>query len=264
MGETLGDYLRRRRVEQAAMRMLGQPRLALLPLALAVGFGSGEAFSRAFKARFGSAPSSWRMQQLTQARQQGNSNPGQVDGKGGQAAPALPRHDGGMFNPPAPGTPTMTPDVQLMDRAPAPIAYLRYTGPYGAAVGGFWGDTVYPWMLANQLVGKPRYGISHDDPSITDAKQCRYDAGVEVPADTVLSGQPQRTVLPGGRYAVLKFEGRADQIEQAWHSLLRDWLPGSGLQLDNRPCFEYYPTDGMYDEATGAFSCELCIPVTPL
>ena len=45
MGETLGDYLRRRRVEMAAMRIAAQPRLPLLPLALAVGFGSQEALT---------------------------------------------------------------------------------------------------------------------------------------------------------------------------------------------------------------------------
>jgi len=60
MGETLGDYLRRRRLELAAMRLAAQPRLPVLNVALSVGFGSSEAFTRAFKARFGSAPTNWR------------------------------------------------------------------------------------------------------------------------------------------------------------------------------------------------------------
>ena len=51
MGETLGDYLRRRRVEVAAMRLVAQPRVTVLQTALSVGFGSAEAFTRAFKAR---------------------------------------------------------------------------------------------------------------------------------------------------------------------------------------------------------------------
>src|SRR5580692_6171477 len=63
MGETLGDYLRRRRLELAAMRLAAQPRLPVLNVALSVGFGSSEAFTRAFKARFGSAPTNWRQQQ---------------------------------------------------------------------------------------------------------------------------------------------------------------------------------------------------------
>ena len=55
-GETLGDYLRRRRVEMAALRLATQPRLGVLQVALAVGFGSGEAFTRAFAQRFGMSP----------------------------------------------------------------------------------------------------------------------------------------------------------------------------------------------------------------
>ena len=52
-GETLGDHLRRRRVEKGALRLLTQPGSSVLEVALAVGFGSGEAFARAFKSRFG-------------------------------------------------------------------------------------------------------------------------------------------------------------------------------------------------------------------
>lgn len=56
MGETLGDYLRRRRIEIAAMRLAAQPRVPVLHIALSVGFGSAEAFARAFRARFGARP----------------------------------------------------------------------------------------------------------------------------------------------------------------------------------------------------------------
>jgi AraC family transcriptional regulator len=54
------------------------------------------------------------------------------------------------------------------------------------------------------------------------------------------------------------------QVGEAWAALLRDWLPSSGLQLDARPCFEYYPKDAACDSQTGTFECEICIPVAPL
>ena len=47
-------------------------------------------------------------------------------------------------------------------------------------------------------------------------------------------------------------------------ALLRDWLPGSGLQLDARPLFEYYAPEMTMDPKTGAFECDICIPVTKL
>nr|WP_315217962.1 AraC family transcriptional regulator [uncultured Duganella sp.] len=61
MGETLGDYARRRRLEKAAFRLSCKPAVSVLETALATGFGSGEAFSRAFKLKFGCTPTEWRL-----------------------------------------------------------------------------------------------------------------------------------------------------------------------------------------------------------
>lgn len=60
MGETLGDYVRRRRLEVAALRLRHHKRKPVLEIALSVGPASGEAFSRAFKLHFGHTPSAWR------------------------------------------------------------------------------------------------------------------------------------------------------------------------------------------------------------
>ena len=154
--------------------------------------------------------------------------------------------------------------VQLVDRSSKTIAYLRHLGPYGAPISSFWQKEVYPWMAENRLLGHPRYGISHDDPSITAPKKCRYDAGIEVASDFVTSGKVLKTTLPAGKYAVLRFKGTVEQIPAAWAALLRDWLPSSGMQLDARPAFEHYPKGSTYDSKTGVFDCEICVPVTPL
>lgn len=265
MGETLGDYLRRRRLEVAAMRLIAQPATQILPVALSVGFGSAEAFTRAFKARFGASPTAWRAAQL-QGRS-ADSNPGQADSKQGQVpvphfaqhgSSSLPSRDGGRQDK------EYAMNVKVIERQPQTIAYLRHTGPYGEPVGLFWQQQYYPWALSHDLLGVPRYGIAHDDPAITAPAQCRYDACAEVPADFVVAGPVFKTTIPGGKYAMQRFKGTSTEINEAWRRLLRDWLPASGLQLDNRPCFEYYPLDAGYDPATGVFECDITIPVTPL
>lgn len=243
MGETLGEYVRRRRLEMAAQRLVAQPRLAVLQVALSVGFGSTEAFARAFKARFGSTPSAWRDAQV--------SNRDQSKSKLDQAQPSPSANHGGM-------------KVTLVDRQPTTVAYLRHVGPYGKPISDFWMKKVDPWMETNGLYGKPRYGISHDDPGITAAEKLRYDAAVEVAKDFVGSGDHQMTVIPGGKYAVGKFKGNDKEVGESWTWMLRDWLPASGMQLDSRPFFEHYPVDATYDRKTGEFECEICIPVTPL
>jgi AraC family transcriptional regulator len=256
MGETLGAYLRRRRCEVAATRLLAQPKLSVLQIALDVGFGSAEAFTHAFGARFGCSPTTWRLRQAAERAaisnpDQANSNPDQV------------QWDKVLKN----GVPIKTETlmkVQIIERKPTAIAYLRHVGPYGQPLGTFWQMQVYPWMVASGLIGQPRYGISHDDPRVTAPQQCRYDAGCEIPANVLARGDAHRTTIPGGRYAALGFKGVVADFESAWNALLRDWLPSSGLQLDSRPMFEYYPTDSSYDPATGVLECQLCVPVVPL
>lgn len=252
MGEVLGDYLRRRRLETAATRLRAQPRVPVLDIALGVGFGSAEAFTRAFRARFECSPTQWRSDPAASSKRD------QTAGKSGQADAA------GKGQHADSSTQEIDMKVKLIDREDVPVAYLRHTGPYGPALGLFWMMSVAPWMQTNHLYGRDRYGISLDDPMVTRPAQCRYDACVASPEGEVLSGDPGRRVIPGGRYASLAFEGTGAAIGAAWDALLREWLPGSGLQLDARPFFEHYPVDGRYDPKTGAFSCNLMVPVAPL
>jgi AraC family transcriptional regulator len=246
-GEVLGDYLRRRRLEVAALRLRAQLQVPVLQVALGVGFGSAEAFARAFRTRFGCSPTQWR-----------DSKRGQVTGKAGQAGKDAQRKNGGSRKQ------ENAVNVKLIDRKPVHVAYLRLTGPYGTLISKFWMETVAPWMATNNLFGRDRFGISLDDPTVTKPASCRYDACVQCPDGEVLTGAPQRKVIPGGKYASLAFEGTGAEIGAAWDELLRDWLPNSGLQLDSRPFFEHYPVDGSYDPKTGRFTCNICVPVAPL
>jgi AraC family transcriptional regulator len=256
MGETLGAYLRRRRCEVAATRLLAQPRLSILQIALGVGFGSAEAFTHAFSARFECSPTTWRLQQA--AERAAASNPDQANSKPDQAQQDKPIKNGVPLK-----TETRM-NVQIIERKPTRIAYLRHIGPYGQPINTFWQAQVYPWMVANGLIGQARYGISHDDPRATAPEQCRYDAGCEIPASVLAHGDSHRTTIPGGQYAALSFKGVVADFEPTWDALLRDWLPSSGLQLDSRPMFEYYPVGSSFDPSTGVLECKLCVPVMPL
>ena len=251
MGETLGDHLRRRRLERAAQRLRNDPAVPVLNAALDVGFGSGEAFTRAFKAHFGHSPSAWRRLRKTD---QACSNPDQ--------ALALPLADDEGVFPTFSQEPNMK--VEVKELPPVRIATLRYTGPYGAPIGEFWAHRVVPWARSLGVRLDWRYGISYDDPSMTPPSECRYDAGIEVPDDFVATGETRIQQLPGGLHAVARFHGSAIEIERAWPWMLREWLPDSGYQMDDRPCFE---RQGPNDSGGGPglpFDCDICIPVKPL
>ncbi len=251
-GETLGDYLRRRRLEIAAARLAGQPKLSVFQVASSVGFGSTEAFARAFKVRFGCTATAWR------AATAEHRNPDQELRSLDQRVRAS-----GIDNDSTLKTGAAM-KIKVLDRKPVKVTYLRHVGPYGQDLSRFWQRTVYPWMAANDQLGQPRYGISLDDPMITAPDQCRYDAAVVVRGKIVMPGDSQTTTIPGGQYAVTAFRGTVDQIGGVWQAMLRRWLPRSGMQLDARPFLEYYPTDATFDPKSGIFSCDIAIPVSPL
>jgi len=262
VGEPLGVYLRRRRLACGAYLMASRPEASILEIALEVGFGSGEAFSRAFKQHFSVSPSTWRdtepkrwhrrLDDIRERRLRELRNPDQTH------IPAFDDPDAFIH------LKETAMNVTLQQLPATRVAYLRYIGAYGPGIGLFWRETAAPWMLEQQLFNRVRYGIGHDDPDLTPVEKCRYDACVEVPEDFKANAPAVITTLPGGLYAVAHYRGQGPAIADAWIELCRDWLPKSGLQFDPRPAFERYPADAYYDVKTGELECEICIPVRAL
>ena len=154
--------------------------------------------------------------------------------------------------------------VQVIDLPAVRVAWQRRIGPYGPGIGAFWRDTMAPWMQSHGLMEQTCYGVGLDDPVLTPADKCRYDACVALPERFEGNGNTAITTLPGGRYAVARFQGPTSSIADAWMTLTREWLPSSGLQCDQRPCFERFHATTARDPVTGEFSCDICIPVRPL
>jgi AraC family transcriptional regulator len=188
MDETLGAYLQRRRLERGAQALVLHPELSVLAIALAVGFGSGEAFARAFHKHFDCTPSAWRagsterwarylQAQRAQLRQERKFD---QDGAGEGAEDEDLSHPHFEF----------IMQVEIKQFPPQRVAYLRYIGPYGPGIGAFWQQRVGPWLEAEGLLGRPSYGIAHDDPSITAPERCRYDAAVGVGPDFQPAARP--------------------------------------------------------------------------
>lgn len=252
-GESVGNYIARRRLEVAAMRLSAQPRLGVLEVALSVGFGSSEAFSRAFKQRFGQAPSVWR-------KTHENRRMDQVDSRMDHADAVVVPYDVGMPS----NRSNSAIKVDLVNQPTVEVHYHRYQGTFGPPLSRFWSETVVPWLVRNQLFDRRRYGLCHDDPVFTKSSQCRYDAGVETGGKDLLDDEANRTTIPGGLYACTRFWGTSAEILGVWDEVLRSWMPASGYQIDSRPFLERYEPDFRFDETSGKFECDILVPVTKL
>lgn len=153
-------------------------------------------------------------------------------------------------------------NIDVVERAPVRVVYLRYTGPFGESLGRFWRGTMLPWIAARDLMDCPRYGVCLDDPTNTPPQDCRYDACVELPPGLSLPDADESSIA-GGRYAVTRFSGAVDQIGAAWTTFFNAAVALGVTRDTRRPVMEHYPRGASWDHRTGVFGCELCIPLLP-
>ena len=157
-------------------------------------------------------------------------------------------------------------NVQVRELPAYHVAYMRYVGPYGPhGIPELWGK-FHKWRETRGIAKDTSItlGIGHDDPRITAAEKCRYDACLVVPHDFSADRWVNVTDIAGGRYAVAEFVGTAHEISPTWERVFSAWLPESGWQPDDRPCYELYRGNPTVDAQTGRFRCDLCLPVRPL
>ena len=134
-------------------------------------------------------------------------------------------------------------NVEIQHRKPTRVAFLRHVGPY-SEVGATWERLL-------MMLGKDGYlggdtmmlGMCHDDPEITPPSKIRYDACVSVDGDYQPSDDIQVQVVAGGEYARTTHVGPYNQLGSTYAEFLGQWLPRSGRELRDAPCFEVYLND---------------------
>jgi AraC family transcriptional regulator len=270
-GETPGDWVRRRRLEVAAMRLLTARRDPVLKIALEVGFRSPEVFTRAFVAYFGATPSAWRRGAADvwhAKRQREWSKIRQADRKQHQEATRQwLQHPDAWPRPIVVLPQGSNMNVTIKTLPGARVAYLRYVGAYGTAgITRTW-QKFSAWCSGHGLIarGHTRYGIARDMPELTAPDRCRYDACVEIAEGLPPSGSDEIGVqqIAGGLHACAEFYGTALEIHECWMRVFSIWLPSSAYELDDRPALERYGDESVMEHESGRFSCELCLPVRP-
>ena len=218
-GESVQAYQRRLKLERAAGRLI-QTDDSVLQIALEAGFESHAAFTRAFKAQRGLAPSAWREASRVDFSQ--TTDP--------RALLAQSRGEIEM-------------EVKIVEEKDLQVAFVRHTGPYNQC-GQAW-EKLCSRLGADGLLGRgPRFiGLSYDDPEVTPADKVRYDACVEVGEGFEPSGEIGIQVLPGGTFARVTHFGPYANLNRTYAELLGRWIPSSGYLYLNQPTREIYMND---------------------
>jgi AraC family transcriptional regulator len=284
-GETLNGFIQRLRIEKAASLLVYNPGKSITEIALDVGFGGSASFARVFKSYFGMSASQWRNGGYRDFSR--NRKP---DSKIGKTKSSIRKETGtfslyidvrktdGAFSSESNDnfhrgrkiTMSIAKNaVVTVEQLPEmTVAYVRHTGPYkgDAELFGQLYGKLMQWAGPRGLLEQKEVScmsVYHDDPEVTDENRLRVSACLTVPADTPVSGEVGKMKIDGGSYAVARFELAEDEFQEAWNYVYGEWLPESGYQPDDRPCFERCCNDpATHPEKKHII--DICVPVKPI
>ena len=234
MGYPIMRYLRGRRLTEAA-RALADGAPDILKVALHVGYGSHEAFTRAFREQFGVTPEA--------VRAQGNLNNVRV-------MEPMKMHEQLLESV----------EARLEERGVLLIAGLgaRYGCENSVGIPAQWQKFVpHLGSIAGQ-VGRKAYGVmcNYDDDGNFD-----YTCGVEVSDFSRVSTDWGRVIIPAQEYAVFTHRDHISTIRSTWATIWNKWLPESAREVSDAPNFELYGED--FDSVTGRGLVEIWLPLVP-
>lgn len=232
-GLTVQRYVQLARLQRASHRLAfhGQ---RVTDVALDAGYDAPDAFARAFRRQFGQSPSSFR------------SAPDWAPWR----AALLPLDHARNRSMP-------TYDVTIRHFPDTRVAILPHVGDMDSI-----GDTIrrfIAWRRANRLspADAATFNLFHSDPHAMAAGPVRIDLCVATDRDVPLADGMTIGSIPGGRCAVVRVIGRADDLEAPALHLYRDWLPDSGEEPRDFPLFcqrvRFFPEVAKGDAITDLF-----------
>jgi AraC family transcriptional regulator len=223
-GETLHAFVKRVRLERALFLRSHEPAATLTEIAFRCGFSSSSDFSRSFRQHFGSPPSDFDLAGHRAA------------GRDGLVASIPADHRVERL---APGT---NPDGFVVRYREVParrVAYVRVMRPYSPSLTDAV-ERLLAWARERGLEGGQWLGYQWDDPELVPLDQCRYDVGLEIPADAVVERDSgvSATRFDAMKLAEVALDGDISLELRALEWLFGTWLPRSGYAPDHQPVFE--------------------------
>lgn len=242
-GMPLSEYIRRRRMTVAAAEVAGTD--DLLSIAVRYGYGSTEAFGRAFRAVHGISPGD--------ARRHGGSLRSQQQLRFHLTVEGITPMDTRITERPA---------FRLIGHATrVPLIHEGVNPHIAAHIGGIAASEHERLKALSSTEPEGLLQVSADvDPDYTEGSELTYLHGVAV-GEGVQAGLDGLDVIevPAGTWAVFRTEGEHPAaLQQAWAATATEWFPSNPWRLRPGPSIVAV-LDRSEDFRTA--TCELWLPV---
>lgn len=241
LGESVAEYVRKRRLSEAARRMLDKDE-KLIEVALACGYDSQEAFTRAFKAMFGITPGVFRKR----GRMSLEKKPATLD-------MMMHLEEGGL---------TMQPEiVEHKEELVIGMGSSFAENPFWE-INKLWDKFSQRENEILNLNGSYAIGVcmpKHDDLPVKEGDTFVYIAGRPVSS---LEEVPEGMVavrIPPRKYAKFTHKGQLTNLPHTVNYIWGTWLPKSEYKHAHIPDFELY--DERFDVNTLSGEIDIFVPI---
>jgi len=232
LGEPIGNFITRTRVETAAL-LIRYTNLEVQEIANNVGYDKPSSLNKIFRQYYNISPTEYRANNSI----------------------SVTKHVIKDFSielePP-----------RILKISDTQVIYINITGEYGNENYEYAWREIRDFILENELLnsGGESFGISYDDPKITEKENCRYDACVKIDQSVKPKGKIGVKKILGGKFAVFSYQGSYDNWGEVYDIIYDKWLVDSDYELRNVPVMEKY-LNGSVQSASKELSLEIYLPI---
>ena len=212
LGEPIGSYISRVRMESAAKRLCFSKE-SIEQIAFSVGFETPSSFSKKFKQHFGMTPSAYRT----------------LDNFTIKKTDVMTQ----VLNIKKP---------KILDIEEQHCLYYRMQGAYQTLDYGLAWQKLWDVVKSQKLFTKgiKHIGLPYDDPTVTEEHKLRYDACLVIHKDAVPEGDVGVKTLEGGKFAMFLYQGSYKYFGDVYNFMFNDWLLQTDYELRDVPVRERY------------------------
>lgn len=229
-GETLNNYVTRRRIEKSALDLLHK-NITVTEISHKSGFSDLPSFSRAFKKYYGLSPTEFRKQNPHRY-----SKISQLHSKNRQVYPDYAKYICIIDN--LTNWIKMNAKIEIKNMPEMDLAYVTSIGPQNLEKAY---SKLLQWAVPQGLMNEQSklVTIYHDSFKITEAGKIRMSASIILNQPAPIEGEIGLTSIPAGRFIVGSFEIGLDEFEKSWTGLFL-WMNENGYKKSDRNPFEIY------------------------
>jgi len=253
-GETVTEYITRKRIEKAASILINDKRAVISEIYAKFGFNSNSTFTKTFKKFYGVSPSKFKKLNLNEY-----SKISKIESKNGQKYPVFEEYICNInqhlkwIN--------MNANIQVKNMPLMKLAYVSHSGSFKSIGKAY--QKIINWGEVNNIITSENFEkitIYHDNPKISTITKTRTSACIIVEDEKMVNGDIHYMTNSSGNCVVGRFEIAFSEFEKAWDGVFV-WLTEKGYEVDDaRNCFDIVYNNFLSHPEQKSIM-DICIPI---